>query len=297
MNFLLLSKTLANRADIPYSSFTDVESVTGELANVVNWVAQACLDIQTPQNQDSLRWKFLHSEYTRNTRATKNLDAGAAVDNEDGTVGIPIAMHGFSSGDRVTISGTDNYDGTYTATEATSTNTLVITATYVGETFTALQTASVRDYEVYISDGIQEFEVESFYYYLKSDGANTRKKLQYVEYKDFKNQYHDFSSQGSPAVVTITPSKHLRFFPMVDGVYTIEAEAFQKAQELTVNEDTPPWPADLHMLCVWKALVDYGGFEESSSIYQFAANRTEELYSSLLWRERFEQEEMVVRVV
>lgn len=297
MNFLALAKKLADRADVPYSSFTDVEATTGELALVCDWVAQACIDIQSSQNQDSLRWKFLHTEYSRDTRATENLDAAAAVDNGDGSVGIPITGHGFSSGDLVTLSGTTNYDGTYSATEATSANTLVVTTTYVAETFAAAQTASVRDYEFYTADGIQEFSVKSFHYYLKTDGANERKKLTYVDYDTFKQSYRDFSSQSSPSIVTITPNNRLRFYPMLDGIYTIEAEAFQKPQELTVNGDTPPWPADLHMLCVFKALMDYAGFEESSSIYQFAAIRYDELYNNLLWRERFEPEEMVVRAV
>lgn len=297
MNFLTICQKLAQRADIPYSSFTDVESVSGELALVVDWAAQACLDIQSAQNQDSLRWKFLHEEYSRDTRATKSLDAGPAVDNGGGLVGIPITAHGFSSGDLVTLSGTTNYDGTYSADSTTTTDELVISATFVAETFVTTQTASVRDYEFYTADGINDFDLDSFCYYLKTDGANNKRPLRYVEYKKFREQYSDFSSQSAPAVITITPNNRLRLFPMMDAVYTVCADAFKKPQELTSNGDTPPWTEDLHMLVVWKALIDYAGFEESSSIFQHAAIRYDELMSNLLWRERYEQEEMVVRVV
>jgi hypothetical protein len=62
-------------------------------------------------------------------------DAEAAVDEGDGTVTLNADGHGFLTGSTVTISGTTNYDGTYTITAAT--DTITITATYVEETLPA----------------------------------------------------------------------------------------------------------------------------------------------------------------
>lgn len=62
------------------------------------------------------------------------IDAGAAVDKGDGTVGIPVTGHAFISGTDVTISGTTNYNGVKLL-DSVSTNEIVITATYVAETF------------------------------------------------------------------------------------------------------------------------------------------------------------------
>lgn len=65
----------------------------------------------------------------------RNLNAGAAVNKGGGLVGIPITAHGWTSGKSVTIVGTTNYDGTYTLDATTSTNEIVIPATFVSETF------------------------------------------------------------------------------------------------------------------------------------------------------------------
>jgi hypothetical protein len=69
------------------------------------------------------------------------LDNAAAVDKGSGLVGIPITAHTFSANDTTTIAGTTNYDGTYTIVSETA-NEIVITATYVSETFAGTETAS-----------------------------------------------------------------------------------------------------------------------------------------------------------
>jgi len=61
---------------------------------------------------------------------------GAVVDNGDGTVDIPCHNHGFESGQDVTISGTTNYDGTYTIGTQADPDWLTITAIYVAEEIT-----------------------------------------------------------------------------------------------------------------------------------------------------------------
>jgi hypothetical protein len=65
-----------------------------------------------------------------------NPDAAAAVNKGGGLVGIPITGHGFSDGQIVVLSGTSNYDGTYAIDSTSSTNEIVIDATYAAETFT-----------------------------------------------------------------------------------------------------------------------------------------------------------------
>jgi hypothetical protein len=69
------------------------------------------------------------------------LDAAAAVDKGSGLVGIPITAHGFVAGDSTTLAGTTNYDATYSIISETA-NEIVITATYVAETFAGTETAS-----------------------------------------------------------------------------------------------------------------------------------------------------------
>ena len=67
------------------------------------------------------------------------IDAAAAVDKGGGKVGIPITGHGFSNGQKIILSGTTNYDETYLVDATSTVNEVVITATYVAETFSGTE--------------------------------------------------------------------------------------------------------------------------------------------------------------
>lgn len=62
---------------------------------------------------------------------------GVAVDETGGVSSLPSATHGLSAsgGDRIIVSGTDNYDGIYTTTSDTTADKIAFTKTYVAETF------------------------------------------------------------------------------------------------------------------------------------------------------------------
>jgi len=64
------------------------------------------------------------------------INNAAAVDKGGGKVGIPLTAHPFVTGDVLTITGTTNYNGIAHVVDATSSaNEVVITATYIAETF------------------------------------------------------------------------------------------------------------------------------------------------------------------
>jgi hypothetical protein len=63
------------------------------------------------------------------------IDNAAAVDKGGGKVGIPITGHGFSTGQKIILSGTTNYDGTHLVDTDSTTNEVVIVDTYNAETF------------------------------------------------------------------------------------------------------------------------------------------------------------------
>lgn len=67
---------------------------------------------------------------------TKTLDAAAVV-NRSPQVGIPCTGHGFVVGDVVTISGTTNYNRSFTIAAITNANEFTIVASYVAETLTS----------------------------------------------------------------------------------------------------------------------------------------------------------------
>jgi hypothetical protein len=75
---------------------------------------------------------------------TKLIDNAAAVDKGGGLVGIPMANQPYSTGDIIELRSTDNYDGTNTVDASSSTNEVVITASYSAETFDGDETINQR---------------------------------------------------------------------------------------------------------------------------------------------------------
>ncbi len=75
-----------------------------------------------------------HDNTTRDT-----IDNAGAVDKGSGLVGIPVTGHAFSAGNEITIAGSTNYNDAYEIISQT-TNEVVITDTFVSETFGGSET-------------------------------------------------------------------------------------------------------------------------------------------------------------
>lgn len=69
------------------------------------------------------------------TTFRQSVNPGAVVDKGNGKVGFPVTKHKFVSGDTVRLYGTVNYNSTYTVDSDTTENEVVVTASYVAETF------------------------------------------------------------------------------------------------------------------------------------------------------------------
>jgi len=73
--------------------------------------------------------------------STLTLDVnGVAVNVGGGIVGLPCTKHSFIIGDVVRITGTSNYDDSFTLTSGTTANELQFTGTYIAETFDGTET-------------------------------------------------------------------------------------------------------------------------------------------------------------
>jgi len=82
------------------------------------------------------------------TLARENTLAAAAItDLGNGNVGIPVTGHNYWQGEQITLSGTINYDGTYTLSDQASgtADVLVIAHAYTAETLTGAETAAVAN--------------------------------------------------------------------------------------------------------------------------------------------------------
>jgi hypothetical protein len=160
--------------------------------------------------------------------------------------------------------------------------------------FSKVTVASTRDYEYRTSSGIAKFDNESFTIYLTADGVSTRRALQYVPYDEFKDVYWDAVSEDYPSVVTILPRGGYRLYPTPNDVYTVQAIGFDVPVRFAANDDTPTLPEELHMVIVYKALMDYAGYEASREALDDARLKFGDLWPDVL-KLRYLPEDMVVR--
>jgi hypothetical protein len=69
----------------------------------------------------------------------KSINNAAATNEGGGKVGIPVTSHGYPNGAAVFISGTVNYNGRFIVDASSTTNKVIIVATYQAETFTGAE--------------------------------------------------------------------------------------------------------------------------------------------------------------
>lgn len=128
-----------------------------------------------------------------------------------------------------------------------------------------------------------EIEMEDGYreYALPSDWASfipgtiylDDRQLTLLAYPDFRRRYRQ-QAPSEPRHITVTPDKVLTLSsavqidaPPAPG-QLLTFEYYRKPQELAANGDTPRMPARHHMLIVYRAMVQYGLYENAGEVVQ-----------------------------
>lgn len=107
--------------------------------------------------------------------------------------------------------------------------------------------------------------------YRVSDGLSAERELTWVDYDQFRKQFYlGAQSTGSVQYWSVSPSEEFLIGPTPDAAHFIRADYVKDYTEMTADADTPPVPARFHMLIVWRALMEYGGFDAASEVYQRA---------------------------
>lgn len=121
--------------------------------------------------------------------------------------------------------------------------------------------------------------LDTFRAYLTSGGITGEYRLHELPYNDWRDLYlfgSNRTNYGAPRHVARHPETNgLVLGPIPLGGYTILGEYYlaPTAGRLAANGDLPNLPEQHDSLgIVWKALLEYGGFEASSDTYQRAFN-------------------------
>ena len=107
--------------------------------------------------------------------------------------------------------------------------------------------------------------------YRISDGASTEKPLAWLEYEQFRQMFTVGSqTTGSAQYWSISPSEEFLIGPAPDSAHFIRADYVKDFTDLAADADIPSIPTRFHMLIVWRALMEYGGFDAAGEVYQRA---------------------------
>lgn len=104
-----------------------------------------------------------------------------------------------------------------------------------------------------------------------SDGQRTEHSLTWLDWDVYRARFvageHD---AGTVRFWSIDPSGQLRVGPTPDSAHMVRADYIKDVVDMTANTDEPMLPARFHPLIVWRALLEYGGYDAASEVYQRA---------------------------
>ena len=104
-------------------------------------------------------------------------------------------------------------------------------------------------------------------------GETDRHPLESIEYDKLKATIID-TEEGTPFRAIVMPNNDLKFEPVPDAIYTIEADYYDKPTLLAANADVSLIPEEFHSIILGRAMILYGNFENAPEI----KDQGEEIY-------------------
>lgn len=107
--------------------------------------------------------------------------------------------------------------------------------------------------------------------YRVADGVGSERELAWLDYDQFRKQF--FLGAQAPGAVqywSVSPQEEFLIGPTPDSAHFIRADYVKDFTDMAADADVPQLPARFHMLIVWRALMEYGGFDAASEVYQRA---------------------------
>jgi hypothetical protein len=107
--------------------------------------------------------------------------------------------------------------------------------------------------------------------YRVSDGADSEHELLWMDYDEFRKQFYiGPQAAGSAQYWSISPSDELLLGPAPDTAHFVRADYIKGYVDMAADADVPALPTRFHILIVWRALMEYGGYDAASEVYQRA---------------------------
>jgi hypothetical protein len=107
-----------------------------------------------------------------------------------------------------------------------------------------------------------------------------------IPYDSWRDSYMLGAMRGvktRPVAIAVGPNQSLNLGPPPDAEYTITGDYFVAPQELALDTDVPLHiPSRFHMLIVYRAMIEYGGYEAATEVTQRGIDKNARMYAQLL---------------
>lgn len=284
MNFLALVTRLVQESGASGSGPITTINQVGEYGRMVNWIQDAWLDIQS-EHQD---WEFL-----RSTCAFPTVNAQAYYSTEQANA-INFGMWDLS-----TFRNYANPIITMTIASPCVV-TLEPHGLNVGDTIqfftdTLLPTGVVADQVYYVNNVL---DINDFTFSLTAGGASvntsgtqsgtqtitsnnvisfTGLRSEVFMYSEHYDSWRDLFLYGNlrftttrPLEIAVSPAKALCLGPIPANGYTMLGDYFQAPTYFVNDTSIPSLPIQYQLRIVYKALIQYGYFEEDDAVVKRA---------------------------
>lgn len=110
----------------------------------------------------------------------------------------------------------------------------------------------------------------TFRSYTTSVGINSETRLDRVDFDVWRETYMYGANQGvqtKPVAIAFGPDKSICLGPTSNGTFNVYGDYFVAPTLMSADTDVPfGIPPQYHILIVWKALLDYGGYEAAAEV-------------------------------
>ena len=118
--------------------------------------------------------------------------------------------------------------------------------------------------------------------YKVSDGQSAERPLYFMVYDRFRNQFQVGTHTAAPLQYwTVAPNGDFLVGPTPDAAHVVKADYIKDHTALAADADEPAMPSRFHMLIVWHALREYGGYDAASEVWQRADRNFRSLWPAL----------------
>jgi len=110
-------------------------------------------------------------------------------------------------------------------------------------------------------------------------------RLRVLDYDDFRQRFREPADEQTISAATILPDMTLRLSRAPTADATLAFEYYRAPQELANASDVPRMPARFHMLIVYRAMMQYGLYEEAPVVVQQGNSNASRMIDDLMQSE------------